>query len=197
MSLETIEAFIEKQGIDTDKRGWRTKLPKPPQADFGDGKTYFWNLRTNKGNIKVHLLPLEHNLVLHRIDLKLSGRQRAAHIFTSPAQDGLHTGQKLTGTEWLGNVIIRPEFKPHHLVGFKRPGSKHDDWQCAGFLPQSAADLKPVHPGEHHIKKYHIQFLSGGYAHGVLAIIDHERIITFLVQGVGYHLADVIIILND
>ena len=57
MSLETIDAFIEKQGIDTDKRGWRTKLPKPPQVEFDAGKTYFWNLQTNKGNIKVRLLP--------------------------------------------------------------------------------------------------------------------------------------------
>jgi len=57
MSLETIDAFIQKQGIDTDKRGWRTKLPKPPQVAFDDGKTYAWNLRTNKGNIKVRLMP--------------------------------------------------------------------------------------------------------------------------------------------
>lgn len=57
MSLETIDAFIQKQGIDTEKRGWRTKLAKPPQAAFDDGKTYFWNLKTNKGNIKVRLMP--------------------------------------------------------------------------------------------------------------------------------------------
>ncbi len=57
MTLETIDAFIEKQGIDTEKRGWRTKLPKPPQVAFDDGKTYTWNLKTNKGDIKVHLLP--------------------------------------------------------------------------------------------------------------------------------------------
>jgi cyclophilin family peptidyl-prolyl cis-trans isomerase len=57
MSLETIDAFIQKQGIDTEKRGWRTDLPKPPQVAFEDGKTWFWNLQTNKGNIKVRLLP--------------------------------------------------------------------------------------------------------------------------------------------
>ena len=57
MSLETIDAFIQKQGIDTEKRGWRTKLPKPPQVHFDDEQTWFWNLQTNKGNIKVRLLP--------------------------------------------------------------------------------------------------------------------------------------------
>ena len=57
MSLETIDAFIQKQGIDTEKRGWRTSLPKPPLATFEDGKTYTWNLKTNQGDIKVRLMP--------------------------------------------------------------------------------------------------------------------------------------------
>ncbi len=57
MTLQAIDAFIEKQGIDTSKARWRTRLPKPPKADFESGKTWTWTLETNLGTIKVRLLP--------------------------------------------------------------------------------------------------------------------------------------------
>lgn len=36
---------------------WKTLLPKPPQVTFDDAKTYFWNLQTNRGPIRVKLWP--------------------------------------------------------------------------------------------------------------------------------------------
>lgn len=55
-AMSTIQAFIDEKKIDTKKPGWKTGLPKPPQATFEAGKKYFWNLATNKGDIKIRLM---------------------------------------------------------------------------------------------------------------------------------------------
>jgi cyclophilin family peptidyl-prolyl cis-trans isomerase len=53
--IAEIEKFIAEQKI--DKGGeWKTRLKKPPKLTFDD-KTYSWHLKTNKGDIKVKLLP--------------------------------------------------------------------------------------------------------------------------------------------
>ena len=51
-----IAAFIAKQKIDKTRPGWKTQLPKPPKATFAEGESYFWLLKTNKGEIKIRLL---------------------------------------------------------------------------------------------------------------------------------------------
>ncbi|MEW6744632.1 MAG: peptidylprolyl isomerase [Planctomycetota bacterium] len=60
-TLAEIDAFIaEKKAekkIDTTSKSWKTSLPKPPQLKFDSKKTYSWNLKTNKGSIKVKLMP--------------------------------------------------------------------------------------------------------------------------------------------
>jgi len=57
VAIAAIDAFIESANIDKDARGWKTSLEKPPQVEFADDKTYYWNLKTNVGDIKVKLLP--------------------------------------------------------------------------------------------------------------------------------------------
>ncbi len=53
-----IDAFINDRNIDKTRAGWKTQLPKPTvEVTFDPGKTYYWNLSTNKGQIKVKLLP--------------------------------------------------------------------------------------------------------------------------------------------
>lgn len=56
-TIAAIEKFIADQKVDTSKSGWKTSLTKPTKAPFTEGKKYFWNLQTNKGAIKVRLLP--------------------------------------------------------------------------------------------------------------------------------------------
>ena len=57
-AIAQIDKFIASKGINKSAPGWRTKLPKPPKANFGAGNTeYFWNVETNKGLIKVRLWP--------------------------------------------------------------------------------------------------------------------------------------------
>jgi cyclophilin family peptidyl-prolyl cis-trans isomerase len=57
VAITAIDAFIEKQDIDKSKPGWKTRLPRPPKLEFDADKTYYWNLDTNVGAIKLKLLP--------------------------------------------------------------------------------------------------------------------------------------------
>jgi peptidyl-prolyl cis-trans isomerase B (cyclophilin B) len=57
MATETMREFIAQQKIDKSQPGWKTKLPRPPKASFDPAQTYYWNLDTNVGNVKVKLLP--------------------------------------------------------------------------------------------------------------------------------------------
>ncbi len=56
-AIEVIDAFIAEKDIDKSKPNWKTRLPKPPKASFDGGSTYYWNLDTNVGRIKIKLMP--------------------------------------------------------------------------------------------------------------------------------------------
>jgi len=56
-AIAAIDAFIAEQNVDKAQQDWKSKLAKPPKVSFTAGKSYFWNLETNKGAIKVKLLP--------------------------------------------------------------------------------------------------------------------------------------------
>jgi len=56
-AIVAIDAFIAKQNVDKSKPNWKTQLKKPPMVEFASGSTYFWNLDTNKGKIKIQLFP--------------------------------------------------------------------------------------------------------------------------------------------
>jgi peptidyl-prolyl cis-trans isomerase B (cyclophilin B) len=49
-------AAEEKQILATDKT-WRLKLKKPEMMTFDANKNYFWVMQTNKGTIKIKLMP--------------------------------------------------------------------------------------------------------------------------------------------
>jgi cyclophilin family peptidyl-prolyl cis-trans isomerase len=57
VAIAAIDEFIESQKVDKSSSSWKTSLSKPPQVEFDADKSYFWNLDTNVGNIKVKLLP--------------------------------------------------------------------------------------------------------------------------------------------
>ncbi len=55
-AIDAIDQFIAGAGIDTANASWRTRLKAPPEVAFEAGKTYFWDLETNVGNVVVRLL---------------------------------------------------------------------------------------------------------------------------------------------
>ena len=56
-AVDGVKEYITRQEIDTSSPSWRTSLSKPPPATFDPTKKYYWNLSTNKGDIKVQFLP--------------------------------------------------------------------------------------------------------------------------------------------
>ena len=57
VAIVAIDEFIEKQQVDKSKSGWKTSLTRPPKVEFEADKTYYWNLDTNVGNMKIKLYP--------------------------------------------------------------------------------------------------------------------------------------------
>lgn len=56
-AMEAIDAFILESSIDRGHSNWKRRLPKPPQVEFADGKTYVWKLVTSEGEMRVRLMP--------------------------------------------------------------------------------------------------------------------------------------------
>jgi cyclophilin family peptidyl-prolyl cis-trans isomerase len=52
-----LDKFIAAQQIDKTNAGWKQRLPKPPKATFPKGAIYTWVLETNKGTMKLKLMP--------------------------------------------------------------------------------------------------------------------------------------------
>ncbi len=55
-AIKKASGFIAEQEIDKTDTAWKTKLKKPPQLTFTQGKDYFWELETNHGNLTIKLL---------------------------------------------------------------------------------------------------------------------------------------------
>jgi len=55
-AIKKADSFITKQAIDKADPSWKTKLDKPPQLTFSQGKDYFWELQTNQGKLTIKLM---------------------------------------------------------------------------------------------------------------------------------------------
>ncbi len=56
--IAAIDAFIDELELDKTDKGWKSKVPVPAaEGEFNPRNTYYWNLHTNKGDIKIKLLP--------------------------------------------------------------------------------------------------------------------------------------------
>ena len=56
-AIVAVDAFIGGAAIDKADSGWKTKLPMPDVVAFTEGRSYFWHMNTNKGAIKIRLMP--------------------------------------------------------------------------------------------------------------------------------------------
>ncbi len=55
-AIAAIDKFIADQKIDKSAASWKTKLPKPPKVEFASDKVYYWEMKTNKGDMVFQLL---------------------------------------------------------------------------------------------------------------------------------------------
>jgi peptidyl-prolyl cis-trans isomerase B (cyclophilin B) len=57
-ALDEIDKMIASKKVDTSKNGWKLSVPKPEKVtSWAKDKSYSWNLKTNKGDIKIKLMP--------------------------------------------------------------------------------------------------------------------------------------------
>jgi cyclophilin family peptidyl-prolyl cis-trans isomerase len=56
-AIQDIDKQIAKANVDKSSPGWKTKLPKPEKVSFDLGRKYFALMETNKGPVKIELLP--------------------------------------------------------------------------------------------------------------------------------------------
>lgn len=56
-AVQQINEQIVKANVDKNNSSWRTSLPKPAVAQFDSKHTYFALMQTNKGPIRIKLLP--------------------------------------------------------------------------------------------------------------------------------------------
>jgi cyclophilin family peptidyl-prolyl cis-trans isomerase len=56
-AIQAIDQQIAKANVDKASSSWRTKLTKPEKVEFDLSKTYVALMETNKGPIKIKLLP--------------------------------------------------------------------------------------------------------------------------------------------
>ncbi|MBU2869457.1 peptidylprolyl isomerase [Colwellia sp. E2M01] len=56
IALNKANKFISEQVVDKSDPAWKTSLTKPPLLTFTKDKDYFWELKTNQGNITIKLL---------------------------------------------------------------------------------------------------------------------------------------------
>src|SRR5262245_47030624 len=56
-AIQAIDQQIAKANVDKSSSSWKTKVPKPEKVEFDASKKYFALMETNKGPIKIQLMP--------------------------------------------------------------------------------------------------------------------------------------------
>jgi len=156
--IATIDAFIAGLDLDKSDEDWKLKVPAPDAsgAAFDLTKTYYWILETNRGDLKIKLLPASAPLhVLSTIYLTRVGYYDGVR-FHRIIPDAIVQGGDPTGTGngspgYLYDSEIDPELshsKPG-IVSMANAGPGTDGSQffitCA---PQTSLDGKHTIFGE-------------------------------------------------
>ena len=118
---QQIADFIEKQSVDKGAANWKGSLAMPPKATFAKDEKYFWNLKTNKGDIKIRLMsdvaPMHVSSTIYLTDLGFYDGvifHRVITGFMAQGGDPTGTGRGGPGYKYAG------EFSPN--VRHDRPG---------------------------------------------------------------------------
>ncbi|MCZ6853868.1 MAG: peptidylprolyl isomerase [Gammaproteobacteria bacterium] len=134
--VEEIDAFIAASSIDTSESGWKTHLPKPPKVEFDSEKSYYWNVETTVGAIKIKLLPdvapmhVSSTIYLVRLgfydDLNF---HRVITQFMAQGGDPLGTGSGGPGYEYRGEFSRSVKHDQPGLLSMANAGPGTDGSQ--------------------------------------------------------------------
>jgi cyclophilin family peptidyl-prolyl cis-trans isomerase len=156
VAIEAIDAFIAKQNVDKEKSGWKTGLSKPPRVEFDSAKSYFWNLDTNMGSIKVRFMPdvapmhVSSTIYLTRLGFYDGTRfHRVIPGFMAQGGDPLGTGSGGPGYKYAGEFDPKVKHDKGGLLSMANAGPGTDGSQFfLTFVPTSWLDGKHTIFGE-------------------------------------------------
>jgi len=152
VAVAMVDAFIASKAIDKTKPGWKTSLPKPELVKFDLGKSYYWNLKTNKGDLRFKLMP----------DVAPMHVSNAIYLTRLGFYDGTKIHRDIKGFMAqggcpLGNGMGDPGYR---LALELSPKAKHDK---RGVL--STANAGPNTDGSQYFIMFQAKaFLDGSYS---------------------------------
>jgi hypothetical protein len=111
------------------------------------------------GDVDPYLTGLDHLLAL---SLARPGRGRSS-------QEGAHSTPELADRKRLGDVVVRPELEPEHLVQLVVARGQHDDRNRA-VGAQPLAHLEPVELRQHQVENDEVDVLLGELRERLLAV---------------------------
>jgi cyclophilin family peptidyl-prolyl cis-trans isomerase len=56
-AVQKIQEMARSANVDKAKPNWKTSIPKPEKAEFDPAKTYYVRFTTNKGDVRIRLMP--------------------------------------------------------------------------------------------------------------------------------------------
>lgn len=108
----------------------------------------------------------------------------------------LDPGHQFSGTEWLGDVVISSQFKPHNPVDFITHGAEKYHRRL-GFLADDPAEIRTVTFRHHDIKQYQIRLFSTKSCQRLVAVLCRYDLETAFLQGKSGHLENIGVIINQ
>jgi cyclophilin family peptidyl-prolyl cis-trans isomerase len=100
--------------VDKSVATWRYRLPQPPSVTFPAGRSYFWNLTTSAGDIRIRLMP----------DVAPMHVASTIYLTQLGYYDGLHFHRVITGFMAQGGCPFSEDPK-NERAGTGGPGYKY------------------------------------------------------------------------
>ena len=115
-AVKQIDAFIASKKIDKSAANWKTSLPKPELATFNPEKSYFWDIKTNKGDMRfklnAELAPMHVSNAIYLTRLGFyDGTPMHRVIKSFMAQGGCPLGNGMGGPGYKLNLEVTPKAK--------------------------------------------------------------------------------------
>lgn len=120
-ALAEIRKFIATQKIDKTASDWKSKVSKPPQLTFDPAKKYYWNLKTNKGDIKIlfapDVAPMHVSSFIYLSEIGFFDGVNFHRVIPGfMAQGGDPTGTGSGGPGYKLTIEVKPDVK-HDKIG--------------------------------------------------------------------------------
>ena len=127
-------------------------------------------------------LPPGGDLPGHGVQGQLPCQHQGRALDKLPAQQSAHPGLQLLQLEGLGQIVVRPQIQPGHLVRELRPGGEDQHPQLRPLPPDAAQQLQPLQARQVQIQDHQVIGLHKQPLVGVRAVIAAVHCIFFQLQ---------------